>query len=397
MTDTTISSRTSVSRKPRLLFYCQHVLGMGHFTRSIEIVKGLSEFDVFFLNGGDTIAGFQLPAPVEFINLPPLQSDAEFRALRVSNPGTDLNAVKTARQQTLLEACDRIEPDVAVIELFPFGRRKFGFELIPLLERLKSSGAKVVCSLRDILVSKHDQARFEEQACQIANQYFDSLLIHSDPRFHRFEDSFGSAARLTCDIRYTGFVVQQASPVPNRSGQEPLIVASVGGGRVGGELIESAIQASAMLPYPHKLRAFAGPYIPEEQWERIKGFAAGSPTVTVERYSPHLLDFMAQADLSISMAGYNTCMNVLCTGVPSMVYPFTGNNNEEQTVRARKLQELGITLVLGSEDLDPAALAEKMNQVLRNSRSKPAVELDINGVRRTAELLQAIAMTEVVA
>ena len=41
---------------PKLMFYCQHILGMGHLIRSIEIVRGLiSDFQICFINGGQVI------------------------------------------------------------------------------------------------------------------------------------------------------------------------------------------------------------------------------------------------------------------------------------------------------------------------------------------------------
>lgn len=37
----------------KLMFYCQHILGMGHLIRSMEIVRGLVEdFEICFINGG---------------------------------------------------------------------------------------------------------------------------------------------------------------------------------------------------------------------------------------------------------------------------------------------------------------------------------------------------------
>jgi predicted glycosyltransferase len=40
-------------RRPRLLFHCQHSVGLGHLVRSVRLVDGLSrDFDVTLLNGG---------------------------------------------------------------------------------------------------------------------------------------------------------------------------------------------------------------------------------------------------------------------------------------------------------------------------------------------------------
>ena len=46
----------------KLMFYCQHILGMGHLIRSMEIVRGLTDdFEVCFINGGEIVQGFQVP------------------------------------------------------------------------------------------------------------------------------------------------------------------------------------------------------------------------------------------------------------------------------------------------------------------------------------------------
>src|SRR5581483_9524888 len=153
--------------KKKLMFYCQHVLGMGHLIRSLEIVRGLTAFDVCFLNGGESLAGFAPPP------------DADFRELHSADGLLSLEEVREARRDQILAAYERFRPDVLVIEMFPFGRRKFAFELLPLLERAKSSRTKVVCSLRDILVGKRNQQRFEEEVCQTIRQYFDLVLVHS--------------------------------------------------------------------------------------------------------------------------------------------------------------------------------------------------------------------------
>ena len=73
--------------KKRVMFYCQHVLGMGHLVRSLEIVKALNEFSVTFVNGGELLQGFQAPPSVEVVNLPAIKSDGEFENLHVAETG----------------------------------------------------------------------------------------------------------------------------------------------------------------------------------------------------------------------------------------------------------------------------------------------------------------------
>lgn len=389
-----------MTARKKLMFYCQHVLGMGHLIRSGEIVRGLKEFDVVFLNGGEIVPGFELPASVEVINLPPIKSDAEFRGLRSAGNEQNLDKVKENRAQRLLAEYERVQPDMLVIELFPFGRLKFAFELMPLLERCNASGkakrrTKVACSLRDILVGKRKQQQFEEQACRVINQYFDLLLIHSDPRFQRLDETFASVAQIKSPIRYTGFVAQTIAaevspPVGEHSvhNNEKQILVSIGGGRVGSELIDCAMDASNLLAdrLPHRMLVFGGPYLPEEELQRLQAKAAGRKNVRLEHYTTQFLSHLNRADLSISMAGYNTCMNIVATCTRAIVYPFTGNGDQEQTIRANKLRELGIVEVIHGDELNPAKLAEKILSTL--SKSKPDVALlDLKGVEQTAAIL----------
>lgn len=385
--------------KKRVLFYCQHVLGMGHFIRSMEIVRGLQNFDVCFLNGGEILQGFKLPASVEVVNLPPIRSDAEFRGLRASDRDRSLAEIQEVRKTRILSELERVRPDLLVIELFPFGRKKFSFELIPLLERARLilPSTKVVCSLRDILVSKRDQARYEKRVCDLVNRYFDLLLIHSDPRFQRLEETFFRVQDIKCEIRYTGFVAQRLQKETltfaedaflSYSG-EPLILVSIGGGRVGYELVECAITASSTLEkvLPHRMLIFAGPYMSEEQFLELQTLSEKRPNISLRQYTNQFLVYMEKADVSISMAGYNTCMNILITGVKALVLPFTGDNDDEQTIRTRKLERLGVVTMIHPEELQPDLLAGKILRSLQSRLATLDPPLDTQGVEKTSAFL----------
>lgn len=380
--------------KKRLLFYCQHILGMGHLVRSMEIVRGLlPEFQVCFINGGEVVKGFEIPPEVEVVNLPAIKTDAEFRTLQPVDKSLDLATVQAMRTQTLLALGDLFAPDILMVELFPFGRRKFSFELIPLLEQAKSRQTQVVCSLRDIVVTKQDLAKHEAKVCKLMNQYFDLLLVHGDRNFQPLEETFSRLSDLTCETRYTGYVVQPQPetliPLPETA---PLILASIGGGRFGHELLYGLLEAAPLLAQqtPHRIQIFTGPFMPEETFVELETIAQALPNVSIDRFTPHLLSYMKQADLSISMSGYNTTMNILTTGVRAMLLPFTGNDDQEQTMRSQKLARLGVVEVLAQEDLQGDRFAKKILRCLKTQQAP--VQFDFDGVKNTAALLRDLAV-----
>jgi len=380
------------------MFYCQHVLGMGHFIRSMEIVRGLKDFEVLFLNGGEIIKGFEFPKLVEVVNLHPLKSDAGFKDVQVVKGPQSFDEIKETRTNKILSEFERFKPDILIIELFPFGRRKFAFELIPLLTRVRLTGGttKVVCSLRDILVSKRDQARHEDQVCTTMNRYFDLLLIHSDPKFQKLEETFFRVKDIKTETTYTGFVVQKPQQyagdehddVPVYDSEVPMVLVSIGGGRVGFELLECVIMASPIVEknLQHNILIFTGPYLQEDQFLLLQNMIKSKQHITLRRYTTDFLSYMEKADLSISMAGYNTCMNILTTGTKALVFPFTGHQNEEQTIRAEKLEALGIVSMIRDCELQPSCMAGKIVHTLKTNSVSST--LDIEGVEKTATCLK---------
>jgi predicted glycosyltransferase len=393
---------TSLAETPRVLIYCQHVLGMGHLIRTMAIARALKHCAVTFVNGGEPLSGVAVPPWVTIENLPAISSDSEFQQLRIRSQDATLEQVQQARKTRLIELYETIHPDVLLIELFPFGRKRFAFELLPLLAhiRLSARPATVVCSLRDILVTKPDQVRHEDWVVSLMNQYFDLLLIHSDPTFQTLDETFSRCQDLRCDIQYTGFVTEDseapANGAPAQSDrdpeQAPLVLASIGGGRVGYELLDSTIRASSLLAatIPHRMHLFTGPYMPAQQYAQLQRLADQSAHIELDRFTPAFQSLMQHADLSISMAGYNTCMNLLKTGARALVLPFTGHQNDEQTMRARKLERLELLTVLELEDLIPDRLATKIAAALTKPRpGHHAINTD--GGRHTAAAIERLA------
>lgn len=379
--------------KKRAMFYCQSVLGVGHFIRSRELVLALNEFEVCFLYGGEIVDGFELPPSVETVHLPALKTGENFGELQVLSGQLDLAQTQTARKETILSAFDRVQPDLLIIELYPFGRKKFSFELLPLLEHARRvrPNIKIVCSLRDILVGKKNQTRYEQEVCAVMNQYFDLLLIHADPRMTGLEETFGSVDQLQCPIHYTGFVTRTMGAIVETSKPDqaelPLILTSVGGGRVGYELIDRVLAASSMLKTPHRLHIIGGPYMPLEVFEGFKKKADGSLNLTFELHTTDFIGWLRRARLSISLAGYNTCGEILAARTPALLFPFTGGGDDEQTVRARKLETLGLVKVLEANDLDPGKLAEIIADALGRPNPPAQVSIDFDGARRSAQYL----------
>lgn len=391
----------------KILFYCQYLTGMGHLVRSTEIVRQLvKNFHVCFINGGPAVPGYEIPPEVEIATLPPLW--IEEGQLQVTEGFNNIEEVKNARKNALIELCDRFQPDCLITEFFPFGRHKLFFELIPLLDHIKASHptTKIVCSVRDI-VGRTDLDREAEIICQLTSKYFDLILFHSDAKFQKLEESFSKVPDLNCEIKYTGFVAQStsdthtvsSSDLMELSRKEPTILVSIGGGRIGYELLETVIQSSTILAQkiPHHLQIFTGPFMPEEQFLKLQQTAIDKINLTFKGYTSNLMAYMNKADLSISLTGYNTTMNILRTGVRSLVVPIGHYSyDKEQLVRTQKLERLGIVEVIKPESLEPTYLAQRIIDCLNKEKNINIPSFfNLQGAENTTKALQNLLETPI--
>ncbi len=389
----------------RVMFYCQHVLGMGHLVRSTEVVRALAEnFSVLFVLGGEIPAGFDMPEQIQTLKLPPLKATPDFSTLQSCDPSRDLESTKAMRRDLLMRVYDHFHPDILVTELFPFGRKHISFEMLTLIERAccceQRQKPLVVCSLRDILVARDDQEEYEARVCRTINTFYDLVLVHGDSNFQRLEETFRCAPDLLCPIEYTGYVVQiQHADIGSilleiEQDTTPTIVVSNGGGQTpeGHLLLEGTLRAAAVLQgeIPHRICVFAGPFIPESVYMRLQELAKPLSNVSLTRYTPHLSSFLAQADLSISMAGYNTIMDILTAGVRALVYPFTGGGNHEQALRASRLAALGVLTALHEWELAPDQLALIIQSALTSSPTQ--IPFNNRGAENSSYLLREYLM-----
>ncbi len=401
----------------KLILYCQHVLGMGHYMRTLEICKALAGHEVILITGGAEVNA-PVPAHVREIRLPGLMMDSDFQNFFTTEPNRSVDSVMAERRSLLMDLFRREKPDRLLVELYPFGRKKFRFELDPILQALRDGSlprCRVVCSLRDILVEKEDVRAYENRVITTLNRCFDGLLVHADPALVRLEETFSRVDEITVPVVYTGFItsqppararqrIREAAGIPEDA---RLIVASAGGGKVGGPLLQAVADAFPFLDVSTWLFIFTGPFMDPEVFQSLESRAeadisdigpqTGSENASqspppirthnrlrVASFTPDFLSWLAAADLSVSMAGSNTCMNLMAARVPALVWPFA--QNREQRLRAERLTGFGGLELLEEADLEPTRLAELMKERLSHPR-RPDPQLDLEGAANTARWL----------
>ena len=413
------------TRRKRVAFYSQHLIGVGHHFRNRQIVNEMAKTcDVFFLDGGRPIPEADLDGRVTRIPLPPLRTGAQ--GIESVDKERDLQAVMHERQVRLSEAMEQIRPDVFCVEFFPFSRWSLKSEILNTIIRLNrvNPDAKVLCSLRDVptraksdelqptiaLAQRRDgdamrfdsvpfggihyeylafNRRYYEEVVPVLNLYFDAVLVHGDSQLSRLEDHFPWAADIGIPVVYTGFVSEKLGDTsrPDRAPDRYVLV-SAGGGVEGLALVAPCIEAWKQLDRDDALDGremviFAGAFIDETHFDALRELCDDGP-FRIERFTSNFLAWMKHADLSISRAGYNTCMNVLETQVPSILVPSIAM--DDQVFRAQKLMGLGIAQVMHPDQLGVTKMAKTVAEMLESS--VPEHHLSMDGAVHTRKFIE---------
>lgn len=368
----------------KVMFYVQHLLGIGHLARASRIAEAMAAagIDITVVTGGTAVPGFPAPG-IGHIALPPIAAGTEgFAALVDGSGGAVDDAFRAMRRDALLAAFAHLQPDVLLTEAFPFGRRQVRFELLPLLAmaRAKDPRPLIASSVRDILQANRKPGRDQETVTALAD--FDAVLMHGDPSFARIEECFPLAEQIADKVVYTGLVAPAAAiPAPDRHD----IILSAGGGAVGAQLIETAMAARDLLPLDLSWCVLTGPNLPQAEYDAIA--ARASANFAVHRFRKDLAGLMASARVSVSQAGYNTVCDVLRAGCRGVLVPFSQGGETEQTLRAQKLAALDLCDFLPEDGLTPQALADAIGRAL----SRPGTAqnpLRLDGAAQTVRILQ---------
>ena len=182
---------------PRVFFYVQHLLGIGHLRRAAVLARTLAEggFDVLLVSGGAPLT-LEL-GKARLHQLPPVRARDEGLRELVRLDGAPIDsAFRTARAQDLVSLLQAEAPSVVITEQFPFGRTQLRFELVPLLEAARALQARplVVSSVRDVVRRTVSPQRVAETLELL--EAFDLVLIHADPRIADFGASFAAWDRI---------------------------------------------------------------------------------------------------------------------------------------------------------------------------------------------------------
>lgn len=376
----------------RILFYVQHLMGVGHVFRAMRIVKALVEASrtVDLVYGGEPVPNFDASgATVHY--LPPLRAGSvTFNELEDGDGNVVDDAYKSRRRDMLLSIFEAGRHDAIITEAFPFGRRQMRFELTPLLKAAEGRANRpvVIASVRDILQENRKPGR-DRETVETLRRHFDYVLVHGDPDFAALDATFPLYDEISDMVHHTGIVAPEHTKPDNRSDSEKFdVVVSVGGGALGRELLFAAVGAKAKSCMANaRWCVVTGINFSDDDRAQLERTVSGD--IELRQFLPDLCATLSNAKLSISRCGYNTAADIFTSGCRAIVVPLSDGTETEQLRRAEIMDQKGFAVRVDPSEQTPEHLAAAIDSAM--SMPQPgAHSLDLSGARTTANIVSDI-------
>ncbi len=381
---------TDSTRNFNILLYSHDSWGLGHFRRNLAIARALVEHiqsaNVLIITGSPCATQFSLPERCEVIKLPSVGKDSE-GCYVPRNLRTSLHDTLTLRRRLLMTTFECFNPDVVIVDHQLTGLLG---EALDMVRAARAAGKLTIFGMRDIVDSADvvEQA-WSSQECRnaLATDY-EHICIYGDNNIFDAVSEYPFLQSYRHKISTVGYIASPLDkamrrPIPSL---EQRVLVTVGGGEDGEERVEAYLHALNLAPVGWKSHIITGPLMDDSKVRSCKRMAERSNhshSIRISRFHRNIPGLLQQADAVVSMAGYNSCTEILQSGKPTVLLPRI-RMRHEQRMRAERLAAKGLVQSLCA--LDPFSLRAAVEKALCLGKIE-AEAPDLNGLDNMCELV----------
>lgn len=387
----------------RVLLYSHDSVGLGHLRRNLAIAGEISatfpNARIQILTGSPCDSQFKLPKHTDLIKIPSICKDTEGRYVTRNFSGS-LKDTLTFRSKMILQAFELFEPNLVIMDHQLIG---LNGEALEMLRAAKKKGVQTIFGLRDIKDSPEVVKRNwnTEDGRWALNECYDRVCVYGMQEVFDPRAAYAPFLDQVRHVDFTGFIV----PRLRKSSKKPLpgarkkVLVTFGGGGDGAQRAERYLDALTTAPAHWESHIITGPLMAADLRRHIRERAKKIEplgSVKVYRFHRRIPELLSQVDAVVSMAGYNSCAEILQSDVPAVLLP-RSFPREEQLIRATRLAEQGWVKVIPAANPDPKELFAAVKLAVASPRHKRS-DVDLNGLSRLcqiiAEQLQSAGLME---
>ncbi len=380
----------------RYLLYSHDTFGLGHLRRNLLIAGRLTASipggaAVLIATGSPRAHSFTPPPGVDILKLPSVvkQADGTYAPRSL---GLSLEATLSLRSHLLIETIRSFQPDVLLVDHAPAGVQG---ELVPVLEACRREFPKVrlLLGLRDII---DEAARVETQwrhegVPQLLESTYHEIYVYGDRKVLTTADELGLSRSLGNKLRFTGYLGRTLRRSATATLQKPLFLVTAGGGGDGQGLMRAALDylESETGDLPFRTLLVTGPFLSPRRRAEVERRVHQLPhAVECLEFTDRFEELLTQASALLSMAGYNSAVEALAAGLPTLFIPREAPRLE-QKIRAERLAERCPQIQTCSlEAATPTRISTFLNEALSTRSPLATPDLDLTGLDQLATHLR---------
>ena len=369
---------------PKILLYSHDTFGLGNIRRTLLLADYLGatypRSAILVLTGSPMIHAFRIPPRVDYVKLPcvnRIRAD-EYEPRFLADCGEEVRCTRSAIIERTAMA---FAPDLFIVD-----KRAGGIdnELVPALEAMRrlATPPRVVLGLRDILDAPDVTGRSlrANGSFDLIERFYDEVWIYGSRDVFDAVAEYNFPPAVAARSHFCGYLRRHAAPRTAHGGS-PRILVTAGGGGDAAVLVLSYLRGLAQVPEGEfQTVVVLGPQLDPETADWLRRLGAHRGDVEYVEFEPNMPRRYEEADVVLSMAGYNTVCELLSAGARAVLVP-RAEPVQEQLIRARRLAARGYFRMVEPSTLTPERLIDEARAVLASPPS-PASRIDMEGLMR---------------
>jgi len=369
---------------PKILLYSHDTFGLGNIRRTLLLADYLGatypRSAILVLTGSPMIHAFRIPPRVDYVKLPcvnRIRAD-EYEPRFLADCGEE---VRCTRSAIIERTATAFAPDLFIVD-----KRAGGIdnELVPALEAMRrlATPPRVVLGLRDILDAPDVTGRSlrANGSFDLIERFYDEVWIYGSRDVFDAVAEYHFPPAVAARSHFCGYLRRHAAPRTAHGGS-PRILVTAGGGGDAAVLVLSYLRGLAQVPEGEfQTVVVLGPQLDPETAEGLRRLGAHRRDVEYVEFESNMPRRYEEADVVLSMAGYNTVCELLSAGARAVLVP-RAEPVQEQLIRARRLAARGYFRMVEPSTLTPERLIDEARAVLASPPS-PASRIDMEGLMR---------------
>ena len=369
---------------PKILLYSHDTFGLGNIRRTLLLADYLGatypRSAILVLTGSPMIHAFRIPPRVDYVKLPcvnRIRAD-EYEPRFLADCGEE---VRCTRSAIIERTATAFAPDLFIVD-----KRAGGIdnELVPALEAMRrlATPPRVVLGLRDILDAPDVTGRSlrANGSFDLIERFYDEVWIYGSRDVFDAVAEYHFPPAVAARSHFCGYLRRHAAPRTAHGGS-PRILVTAGGGGDAAVLVLSYLRGLAQVPEGEfQTVVVLGPQLDPETADGLRRLGAHRGDVEYVEFESNMPRRYEEADVVLSMAGYNTVCELLSAGARAVLVP-RAEPVQEQLIRARRLAARGYFRMVEPSTLTPERLIDEARAVLASPPS-PASRIDMEGLMR---------------